>query len=102
MDDHFDDFDDDFGEGDFMDDDLFGYSLNCEFEPDDPLFQNDQIEYNFLDDGNDNGKFDIEDSFILGGAMGFAYEAEMNEAERKRLSKKQGKKEKQTKKQEGS
>ena len=82
MDDFIGDFDDGFDEGEFMDDDSFEDQLDSEFESEDPLDQADPIENEFQDD---NDKFDIEDSFILGGAMGLAYEAGLNERERKRF-----------------
>ena len=92
MDDCFDDFDSDYNEGEFMDDDLIEEPLNCDFESNGLFNQDNQMEHNLLEDDNDNGKFDIEDSFILGGAMGIAYEAGRNERERRRLLRKYVKK----------
>ncbi len=102
MNDYIDDFDNDFEEGEFMDDNSFEDPLDNEFEPDNPLDQVDPIENKSQNDNEDNEKFDMEDSFILGGAMGLAYEAGLNEAERRRLLKKHKKRENQAKKQEGS
>jgi len=92
MNDFIGDFDDDFDEGEFMDDDSFEDLLDSEFESDDSLGQEDSIENESLDDIDDNDKFDIEDAFILGGAMGLAYEAGQTERERKRLLEKHDKK----------
>ena len=88
MNDYFDDFDDDFDEGEFMDDDSFEDQLDSEFESDNPLEHEDPIEHGSFDDDDDDEKFDIEDAFILGGAMGLAYEAGLNEREQRRLLKK--------------
>ena len=99
MNDYFDDFDDDFDEGEFMDDDSFEDQLDSEVESEDLLDQSDPIENEIQDDNENIEKFDIEDSFILGGAMGLAYEAGLNERERRRLLKKHVKEENQVKKQ---
>jgi hypothetical protein len=99
MNDYFDDFDDDFDEGEFMDDDSFEDQLDSKFESEDLLDQEDPIENDPLNDDDDNDKFDIEDSFILGGAMGFAYEAGLNEREQRRLLEKHGKEKTKGKKQ---
>jgi len=61
--------------------------LDSEFESDDPLDTEDSIENESLDDIDGKDKFDIEDSLILGGAMGLAYEAGLNERERSLLKK---------------
>ena len=89
MDDFIGDFDDDFDEGEFMEDDSFEDQLDSEVESEDLLDQSDPIENEIQDDNENIEKFDIEDSFILGGAMGLAYEAGLNERERRRLLKKQ-------------
>jgi hypothetical protein len=91
MNDYFDYFDDDFDAGEFMDDDSFEDQLDSKFESEDQLDQEDPIENDPLNDDDDNDKFDIEDSFILGGAIGLAYEAGLNERERRRLLEKHGK-----------
>lgn len=62
-------------------------SLDSDFESDDPLDTEDSIENESLDDIDGEDKFDIEDSLILGGAMGLAYEAGLNEQERSLLKK---------------
>ena len=62
-------------------------SLDSDFESDDPLDTEDSIENESLDDIDGKDKFDIEDSLILGGAMGLAYEAGLNERERSLLKK---------------
>ena len=102
MDDFIGDFDDNFDEGEFMDDDSFEDQLDSEFESEDLLDQSGPIENEIQDDNENIEKFDIEDSFILGGAMGLAYEAGLNERERRRLLKKHGREEKQAKKQDDS
>lgn len=61
--------------------------MDSEFESDDPLDTEDSIENESLDDIDGKDKFDIEDSLILGGAMGLAYEAGLNERERSLLKK---------------
>jgi len=93
MDDFIGDFNDDFDEGEFMDSDTFEGQFDSGLESDDPLDQEDPIGPESLDDNDDddNDKYDIENSFILGGAMGLAYEAGLNERERKRLLRKYGK-----------
>jgi hypothetical protein len=94
MDDFFDDFDGDFDEDEFMDSDSFEDSFDSDFESDEQLEDEDPIEHESLNDDNDdddNDKFDIEDSFILGGAMGLAYEAGLNEREQRCLLEKHGK-----------
>ena len=89
MNDFIGDFGDDFDEGEFMDDDSFEDHLDSEFETEDPLDQEDPMENESLDGKEDNNEFDLEDAFILGGAMGLAYEAGLNERKRRRLLKKQ-------------
>jgi len=91
MNDFIGDFDDNFDEGEFMDDDSFEDQMDSEFESEDLLDQEDPIENESLDNSEENDKFDIEDSLIFGGAMGLAYEAGLNEREWRRLFNRYGK-----------
>ena len=82
------DFDDDYGEFEddgFMGDDFedtYGEHLD-EFEPEEAL-----IEDNPVRDEPDCDKFTGRDAFILGGAMGWAYEEGLEEGRRKRRKRK--------------
>ncbi len=97
MTEYFDDFDDDYGEFEddgFMEDDFedtYGEHLD-DCEPDEsmddelgpeidrePLLENEPIPDEFECD-----KFTGRDAFILGGAMGWAYEEGLEEGRRKR------------------
>jgi hypothetical protein len=83
MDDYFDDFDD----GDFNDDDSFDDSSDEYFEAEDS--SDEDLEMG--DEANESeshDNFTVRDAFILGGAMGFAYEEGLEEAERWKLEKK--------------
>jgi hypothetical protein len=94
MEDYFEDFDD-FGENGFTDDDSFEDSLEGEMdEPfaDEPDHEDEPDEAESQDD-----HFTAKDAFILGGAMGFAYEEGVEERRRKRLSKEQSKQRKRKK-----
>ena len=82
------DFDDDYGEfGDdgFMDDgmeDSFGEHLD-DYEPEEAL-----IEDNPVRDEPDCDRFTGRDAFILGGAMGWAYEEGLEEGRMERRKRK--------------
>ena len=89
MEDFFDDFEDDFDNGDCMDDDPFEDGLDGDAENDDPL--DGDIE---LDNEPDEGDDLTLDPFFIGGAMGFAYEEGFEEGRRKRLLKGQSKRRK--------
>jgi hypothetical protein len=79
MDDFYDDFDDEFEDGDFMDD------SDGDFEPDDPFDEDSGIEEEPADDISDD-KIPMEDAVFIGGTMmGWAYEEGLEEAERRRL-----------------
>ena len=91
MEDFFDDFEDDFDNGDCMDDDPFEDGLDGDAENDDPFDGE-----SGLDDKPDQAESQDDDltldPFILGGAMGFAYEEGLRERKRrKRLLKEQSK-----------
>ena len=84
MEDFFDNFDDDFDE---MDEDSFEESFEEELEMDDTVEGVTE-----LDDEQDNvesekDKFTAKDAFLLGGAMGFAYEVGLEERNRRKLEK---------------
>lgn len=85
MDDYFDDFDD----GDFTDDDSFEDSSDENFEAEDSSFDEDPAMDNEPDEADSHeDDFNAKDAFILGGAMGWAYEEGLEEAERRKLEKK--------------
>jgi hypothetical protein len=81
MDDFYDDFDDEFEDGDFMDD------SDGDFETDDPFDEDSGIEEEPTDAICDD-EFTTKDAVILGSAMGWAYEEGLEEAERRKLEKK--------------
>jgi hypothetical protein len=89
--DFFDNFDD-FGENGFMDDDSLEDEYDADTQMDDPL--DGDIE---LDNEPDEGDDLTFDPFFIGGAMGFAYEAGVEERHRKRLLKEQSKRRKRKK-----
>ena len=82
------DFDDDYGEFEddgFMEDemeDTYGEHLD-DYEPEDALIENDPVR-----DEPDCDRFTGRDAFILGGAMGWAYEEGLEEGRRKRRKRK--------------
>ena len=80
----FDDFDGEFEGDGFMDDDFedtYGEHLG-DYEPEETLIEDDPVR-----DEPDCERVTGRDAFILGGAMGFAYEMGLEEAERRRLEK---------------
>ena len=82
MDDFFDDFDDGFEDGDFMDD------SDGDFETDDPFENDNGIEENPIEDICDD-EITMEDAVFIGGTMmGWAYEEGIEECRRRRLEKK--------------
>jgi len=79
--DDFDDFDDGFEDGDFMDD------SDGDFETDDPFDEDSGIEEEPTDDMC-NDEIPMEDAVFIGGTMmGWGYEEGLDEAERRRLEK---------------
>lgn len=83
MDDYFDDFND----GDFMDD-SFEDSSDENFEAENS-FDEDPEKGDEPDEADSQeDDFNAKDAFILGGAMGWAYEEGLDEAERRKLEKK--------------
>ena len=85
MDDYFDDFDG----GDFTDDDSFEDSSDENLETEDSSFDEDPEMGDEPDEADSHeDDFNAKDAFILGGAMGFAFEEGLDEAERRKLEKK--------------
>ena len=83
--DFFDDFEDDFDNDDFRDDNSFEDSLEGEMdEPfaDEPDHEDEPDEAESQDD-----HFTAKDAFILGSAMGFAYEEGLRERKRRKRKK---------------
>ena len=81
-----------FEDDDFMDDDSFEDSLDEGSEMVDPSNGDSD-----LDCESDKGDDLTVDPFFIGGAMGFAYEAGVEERRRKRLLKEQSKRRKRKK-----
>ena len=84
MDDFYDDFDDGFDDGD----DSMEDSSYDDFGPEDSLDDDDTIEEEPMGDDQCDDEFTTKDAIFLGGAMGFAYEEGLEEAERRKLEKK--------------
>ncbi|MDP2644530.1 MAG: hypothetical protein Q8P24_06295 [Desulfobacterales bacterium] len=81
------DYSGDFDNDNFMGDDSFEDSFDENHEPEDCFDADREIE-----DGPDEAEFHeddftAEDAFFFGGAMGFAYEEGLEEAERRKLEK---------------
>ena len=91
MSDFFDDFEDDFYNDDFMDEDSFEESL--EGEMDEPFTDDTELDDKPEQVESQDDELTV-DPFIIGGAMGFAYEAGVEERRRKRLLKEQSKRRK--------
>ena len=72
--DFFEDFDDDFDEGEFMEDDLFEDSFEEDLVIDDEPTE---------DESQDNG-FSTKDAFIISRATGFGYEEGRRERKRRK------------------
>ena len=70
MEDFFDNFDDDFDEGEFMDEESFEEKL----EMDDTVEAVTELDDEQNNVESEEDKFTAKDAFLLGGAMGFAYE----------------------------
>jgi len=87
-----DDFENDFDNDNFINEDSFEDCPDEDMEVDDPLDRD--IE---LDNEPDEGDDLTLDPFILGGAMGFAYEEGVEEQRRRRLLKEQSKRRKRKK-----
>ena len=83
------DFDDDYGEfGDdgFMDDEMedsYGERLD-DYEPEGVFDEESPIEHDPIHDEPDCDRFTGRDAFILGGAMGWAYEEGLEEGRQER------------------
>ena len=84
MDDFFDDFSDDFDE----DGDSFDDAFDDDWSSEDSLDDEDSNEDEPAGDDQCDDEFTMKDAIFLGGAMGFAYEEGMEEAERRKLEKK--------------
>ena len=90
MEDYFEDFDD-FGDNGFTDDDSFEDSL--EGEMDEPFADDTELDDEPIEAESQDDDLTL-DPFILGGAMGFAFEEGVEERRRKRLLKEQSKRRK--------
>ena len=87
----FDDFDDgdfDFDGDDFMDDDSFEDGFDENFNSEDLSNDDSGIEEESTGGDMCDDEFTMKDAIFLGGAMGWAYEEGLDEAERKKLEKK--------------
>ena len=87
MEDFFDNFDDDFDEGEFMDEDSFEESFEEELEMDDTLEGDNKSDDEPEQAESQDNSFTAKDAFLLGGAMGFAYEEGLEEGKRRKLEK---------------
>jgi len=83
----FDEFDNGFGEDDFMDD-SFEDGFDENFEMDDSLDDGDAIEAEPTGDDICDDEFTTKDAVMLGSAMGWAYEEALEERKRRKLEKK--------------
>lgn len=81
------DFDGDFEGDDFMEDDYFEDCLG-DLETEDPPDGGADVGGESEDAGSVDDEFTAKDAFFIGGAMGWGYEEGREEAERKRLLKK--------------
>ena len=82
MEDFFDNFDDDFDE---MDEDSFEESFEEELEMDDTLDGDNKSDDEPEQAESEEDKFTAKDAFLLGGAMGFAYEVGLEERKRRKI-----------------
>ena len=87
MEDFFDNFDDDFDEGEFMDEDSFEDSLEENLEMDDFFDDDNKSDDESYEAESEEDEFTGKDAFLLGGAMGWAYEEELEEGTRRKLEK---------------
>jgi hypothetical protein len=85
MEDYFDDFEDDFDEGEFMEHDQFEDDLEEDLEMDEQNSDGSDFDDAPEDDESHDGNFTAKDAFILGGGMGWAYSKGQEERERQRL-----------------
>jgi len=83
MEDFFDNFDDDFDEGEFMDEESFEEKL----EMDDTVEAVTELDDEQNNVESEEDKFTAKDAFLLGGAMGFAYEEGLEEGKRRKIQK---------------
>jgi len=76
-----DDFEDDYDEGESMDDeDSFEDNLEEDLEMDEPFAGDSELD----DEPDQDDEFTAKDAFILGGAMGWAYERGLRDRKRKK------------------
>ena len=84
MEDFFDNFDDDFDE---MDEDSFEESFEEEVEIEDTVEGDNKSDDEPEQAESEEDKFTAKDAFLLGGAMGFAYEEGLEEGKRRKIQK---------------
>jgi hypothetical protein len=81
--DYFDDFEDDFDNDDFMDENWLEDEYNSDTEIDEPYAGDNEPE-DETDEAESKDDFTARDAFIMGGAMGFAYEQGLRERKRRK------------------
>ena len=84
----FDDFDNGFDDGDFMDDDSFEDGFDNDFGSEDSLDDGPEIEEDSTENDMCDDEFTTKDAVILGGFMGWAYEEGLEDSRRKKVEKK--------------
>ena len=77
------DFDDDFGDGDFMDNDSFEDRFEDETMDDDFSDGSGTDDQDF--DGPDSDEFAVKDAFFIGAIVGNVYEEGLDERKRREL-----------------
>jgi hypothetical protein len=81
--DFFDDFDDNYDEGASMDDDSFEDEYDADTEMDDPLDGDSDFDGE-PDDAESKDDFTAKEAFVIGAALGFAYEQGLREQKRRK------------------
>ena len=84
MEDIFDNFEDDFDEGEFMDDDQFEGSLKDDIEMDEQRSDGSDCDDSPEDTESEKDDFTVKDAFIVGGAIGYSYEEGRSNRKRKK------------------
>jgi len=85
MEDFFDNFDDDFDGGEFMDEDSFEESFEEEVEIEHTVEGDNKSDDEPEQAESKEDKFTAKDAFLLGGAMGLAYEEGLEERKRRKI-----------------
>ncbi len=87
MENFWDDFDDDFDNGDFMDEDFFEDNLEEDLEIEEPFDGDPEFDDDPYETDSKDFDFTARDAFFLGSAFGWAYEEGLRERKQRKRKK---------------